>query len=182
MWTQWSFREHVRPVREKSSGMQLEDQCVGIAKCEFRKVKSIMRQQRYDLTGTLGCYIQNRLKRQKRGTEVKYGWKTQDQQKKPEDDFWRDGCLDSRSDCEFCEELGFIWQWCLLCDKSESDLSLCLLLPHLWGQSWSSKSTSAGTHFYIQDKKEQVIRYRAAAESVDGDDKHVISHFITSFH
>ncbi len=33
--------------------------------CEFSEVKSIMRQKRFDLTGTLGCHILNRLKRWK---------------------------------------------------------------------------------------------------------------------
>lgn len=42
--------------------------------CEFRKVKSIMRQQRFDLTGThRAVYIHNRCERQKREKEVKHG-------------------------------------------------------------------------------------------------------------
>lgn len=42
----------------------------------------------------------------------------------PEDDFWLVDYLDSLSVCDPWVELGFIWQRCLLCHKTESDSDL----------------------------------------------------------
>lgn len=111
--------------------------------CEFRKVKSIMRQQRSQLTGTLGCYIWSRRKRKKLNIDEK-----QKQKKKkgggremhPEDNFWQVDYLDSLSclwslwgawlhlAAMFVMLQDRIWLW-----------SRSLHLPRLRGPSWSSQ-------------------------------------------
>lgn len=85
--------------------------------------------------------------------------------------------------CDLCEELGFIWQRCLLCYKTESDSDRFLSISLVFGDRADlAKSTSAGTRFYIRDKQGQAIRCAAAAELIDDNNKHAICHFITSFH
>lgn len=154
--------------------------------CEFRKVKSIMRQQRSQLTGTLGCYIWSRRKRKKLNIDEK-----QKQKKKKGGGekctqrtiFGRLTTWTASAVCDLCEELGFIWQRCLLCYKTESDSDRVLSISLVFGDRADlAKSTSAGTRFYIRDKQGQAIRCAAAAELTDDNNKHAICHFITSFH
>lgn len=99
---------------------------------------------------------------------------------KPEEDFWQVDYLDSHSVCDVCEELSFIWLWCLLRYKTESD-SLIAMAPSPSSWDWADLAnlTSVGTRFL---HPRQTIQYTAAAEITDWEDKHAICYFITSFY